>query len=112
MLNPRARLMMVAVGFAGLDAPPASVPPALITLHRWLDSWSGIGVIERGMARQGYDLALTRYANEGRRATFYPCGREHFFTSTTGSALEKTPWQAVQRAAWDTLTRMEKPVAS
>jgi hypothetical protein len=33
-------------------------------LHEWLDSWSGIGVIERGMARQGYDLQLTRYANE------------------------------------------------
>ena len=64
MLNPRARLMMVAVGFLGLDVSPSSMPPALITLHRWLDSWSGIGVIERGMARQGYDLALTRYPNE------------------------------------------------
>ena len=106
MLNPRARLMMVAVGFAGLDAPPASVPPALITLHRWLDSWSGIGLIERGMARQGYDLALTRYANEGWR------GGEHSFTSTSGSAWEKTPWRAVQRAAWETLTKMEKQAAA
>ena len=70
MLNPRARLMMVAVGFVGLDVSPSSMPLALITLHRWLDSWSGIGVIERGMARQGYDLALTLYANEGWRATF------------------------------------------
>ena len=68
--------MMVAIGFLGLDVPAASMPPALLTLHRWLDSWSGIGLIERGMARQGYDLALTRYANEGRRATFYPCERE------------------------------------
>jgi len=60
----------VAVGFVGLDVSPSSMPLALITLHRWLDSWSGIGVIERGMARQGYDLALTLYANEGWRATF------------------------------------------
>ena len=37
MLNSRARLMMVAVGFVGLDVPPSSVPPALITLHRWLE---------------------------------------------------------------------------
>jgi hypothetical protein len=26
----------------------------------WLDSWSGIGAIVGGMARQGYDLELTR----------------------------------------------------
>src|SRR5215831_7329571 len=67
------------------------------------------GIIERGMARQGYDLALTRYANEGWRATFYPCGREHSCTSTTGSAWEKTPWQAVQRAAWETLVKLGLP---
>ena len=106
MLNPRARLMMVAVGVLGLDVPPASMSPALITVHRWLDSWSGIGIIERGIARQGYDLALTRNANEGWRGTFYPCGREHSFTSTSGSAWEKTPWQAVQRAAWETLVKL------
>src|SRR5215831_18395970 len=33
--------MMVAVGFLGLDVPPSSMPPALLTLHRWLDSWPG-----------------------------------------------------------------------
>ena len=54
-----------------------SLSPVLDVLHEWLDSWSGIGVIERGMARQGYDLQLTRYANEGWRATFYVTGREH-----------------------------------
>jgi len=70
----------------GLDVPSSSMPPALITLHQWLDSWSGIGVIERRMARQGYDLALTRYANEAWRETFYPCGMERSFTSTAGSA--------------------------
>jgi len=46
-----------------------SLSPVLDVLHEWLDSWSGIGVIERGMVRQGYDLQLTRYANEGWRAT-------------------------------------------
>src|SRR5882724_8000434 len=47
-----------------------SLSPVLDVVHEWLDWWSGIGVSERGMARQGYDLQLTRYANEGWRATF------------------------------------------
>jgi len=44
-------------------------------LHEWLDSRSGIGVLERGTAGQGYDLQLTRYAKEGRRAIFYVASR-------------------------------------
>jgi hypothetical protein len=64
------------------------MPSALLALHRWLDSWVGIGAIERGMYRQGYDLLLTRYANEEWRATFYNSGKEHSPTSATGSASE------------------------
>ena len=30
----------------------------LAALHSWLDSWRGIGAVERGMAQQGYDLQL------------------------------------------------------
>jgi hypothetical protein len=45
------------------------------------------------MARQGFDLQLTRYDERGWRATFY-------ITSATASAWERTPWQATQRAAW------------
>jgi hypothetical protein len=55
------------------------------------------------MARQGYDLSLTRYANEGWRATFYVTGREHSATGATGSAWEPTPWRAVQGAAWEAM---------
>jgi len=83
-----------------------SLAPVLEVLHEWLDSWSGIGVIERGMARQGYDLQLTRYANEGWRATFFLSGREHSMTQATGSAWEPTPWGAVQTAAWEILSRL------
>jgi hypothetical protein len=32
---------------------------------------------ERGMARQGFDLQLTRYDERGWRATFYTTGMEH-----------------------------------
>src|SRR2546421_5070394 len=87
-----------------------SLSPVLDVLHEWLDSWSGIGVIERGMARQGYDLQLTRYANEGWRATFYVTGREHSVTQATGSARGTTPWGAGPKAAWEGL-RPPEPAA-
>src|SRR5262245_26652436 len=47
------------------------------------------------MARQSYDLQLTRYGDEGWRATFYPAGRGHSVTSAVGSAWEREPWLAV-----------------
>ena len=50
---------------------------ALWALRTWLDSWSGIGRIAVGMARQGYDLQLTRYDERGWHATFYTTGMEH-----------------------------------
>jgi hypothetical protein len=92
--------MFVTLSFGRLKPSPA---PGLAALHEWLDSWRGIGLIERGMARQGYDLQLTRYANEGWRATFFIAGREHSMTHATGSAWERTPWRAVQGAAWEAL---------
>jgi hypothetical protein len=35
------------------------------------------GDIVAGMARQGYDVQLTRYDGRGWRATFYTSGMEH-----------------------------------
>jgi len=55
------------------------------------------------MARQGFDLQLTRYAEDGWRATFYTAGREHSPHRATGSAWERTPWRAVQAAAREAL---------
>jgi len=52
LLERRARLRRAAVGFALV--PPTE--PELLLLHRWLDSWRGIGDIVAGMARQEYDL--------------------------------------------------------
>jgi hypothetical protein len=51
------------------------------------------------MARQGYDLQLTRYDERGWRATFYTTGMEHSPTSATGTGWEPAPWHATQRAA-------------
>ena len=43
------------------------------------------------MARQGYDLQLTRYDDRGWRATFYTTGMEHSPMSAAGTAWEHTP---------------------
>jgi hypothetical protein len=90
MLDQRGRLLRAAVGFATLSMPP---------LRTWLDSSSGIGRVAVCMARQGFDLQLTRYDERGWRATFYTTGMEHSPTSATGTGWERTPWHATQRAA-------------
>jgi hypothetical protein len=45
-------------GFAGLPRPSYDLP--LWALRTWLDSWAGIGRVAVSMARQGFDLQLTR----------------------------------------------------
>jgi len=59
------------------------------------------------MARQGYDLQLTRYDEKGWRATFYTTGMEHSITSATASAWKRTPWHAVQGAAHEALSKAD-----
>jgi hypothetical protein len=49
------------------------------------DSCVGIAYVTVGMARQGYDLQLTRYDERGWRATFYTTGMEHSITRATAS---------------------------
>src|SRR5438034_5196336 len=98
---------MATLGFAGLRVQ--SYSGALRALRSWLDSWRGIGDITVGMARQGYDLQLTRYDERGWRATFYMSGMEHSATSASGSAWEPTPWRAVQGAAREALRKLPHP---
>jgi len=101
LTNRLGRLLLVTLEAARVNADL----PVLGALRSWLDSWRGIGAVERGMARQGYDLQLTRYDERGWRATFYPTGMEHSIASVTASAWEPTPWRAVQEAARDALRR-------
>ena len=61
MADGALRRLQATLGFATLE--PRT--PELRLLHQWLDSWRGIGDVERGMARQGYDLQLTRYDERG-----------------------------------------------
>jgi hypothetical protein len=90
--------MFATLGFAALPRIPADMAPAFQALHRWLDSWRGIGDMVTGMTRQGFDLELHQYP-DGWRCTFFTTGREHSLTAWTGSAWEKTAALAVQRAA-------------
>jgi hypothetical protein len=59
VLDQRGQLLRAALGFAGCSMP--SYDRALLGLQTWLGSWAGIGRIAVGMARQGFDLQLTRY---------------------------------------------------
>ena len=72
VIDHYGRLLVAALGFATLPRPSSG--RALWALRFWLDSWRGIGDVERSMARQGYDLQLTRYDERGWRATFYTTG--------------------------------------
>ena len=89
MTDRLGHLLLVTLEAARVDADL----PMLSALRLWLNSWRGIGAVERGMAHQGYDLQLTRYDEKGWRATFYATGMEHSITSATGSAMGATPWQ-------------------
>src|SRR5713101_8889658 len=53
--DQRGRLLVAALGFAGLPRP--SYDRALWALRTWLDCWAGIGHVAVGMHRQGFDLS-------------------------------------------------------
>jgi hypothetical protein len=95
----RRSLLTAGIGFALLPVRRDQAEVGL--LRRWLDTWTALGLVTVGMARQGYDLQLTRYAEQGWRANFYPTGIAH--SVVFGSGWAPTPWGAVQRAAWAAL---------
>jgi hypothetical protein len=68
----------------------------------WLNTWSGLGAVVVGMARQAYDLELRQFPH-GRSAAFYPSGIARSIVH--GSGWDVVPWGAVQKAALETLTR-------
>ena len=70
-----ARRLRAALGF--LQLPPRA--PELRLLHRWRDSWAGIGLIAVGLHRQGWDLQLTQAGGEQAALE-----QVHFTFSTTG----------------------------
>jgi hypothetical protein len=102
-MTPPRHLLVTALWCALHDRPAVAAQHAVNAVRAWLSTWSGIGLVAAGMARKGYDLQLTCYAEEGWRATFYVSGCEHSPHRATGSVCEPTPWRAVQVAAWEAL---------
>jgi len=99
----RRAVLRSALGFLSLEQRE----PELRLLHRYADTWRGIGDVVAGMARQDYDLELRRYNGRGWRAMFFLSGFEHSLTADAGGAWAPSPWEAVQRAAADALRRRE-----
>jgi hypothetical protein len=104
-LRRGARRLVTVLAVAHTCFPAGREPRVAAALRQWLDGWPGIGRVVVGMARQGYDVQLTRYGGEGWRASFYAAGIAHSVTSAVGSAWARTPWHAVQGAALQALVR-------
>ena len=67
MPSDRRALLVAALGF--LQFRPQT--SALRTLHTWLDSWHGVGLIVVGMERQGFRVSIRSVAVEGWAASFH-----------------------------------------
>jgi hypothetical protein len=81
--------------------------PEFTLVHRWLDSWGGVGLLALGLHRVGYDLDLRQYGDGHWRASFHVTGLAHSII-LGGSAWELTVWRAVQRAGWDAIGHAER----
>ena len=70
VLAQRRATMFATLGFNEVVRVPEGMEATFRALRSWRNSWRGIGDIEAGMRRQGYDLYLCRYDGRGWRATF------------------------------------------
>jgi hypothetical protein len=86
--------------------------PELALVHRWLDSWSGIGLIVVGMTHQGFQVSLGEHGAGQWIAVFYSGHGGHEPVAAAGTAQSTKPWQAVQRAAWTAVRYGLRHVAS
>jgi hypothetical protein len=75
--------------------------PELKLVHDLLDSWSGIGLVVVGMAHQGFTVSLGEHGAGRWIAVFFRGSGGHEPLAAEGTAQERTPWLAIQRAAWE-----------
>jgi hypothetical protein len=92
--------LTAALGF--LRLPPTE--PELQLLHRWLDNWTGVGLITVGVERHRMRLSLSHIADKEWRAVFMG---ENALLAPRGFGVAPTPWRAVQRAGWAALDKEE-----
>lgn len=93
----RARLV-AALGFLEIQWQ-GEVPAPARALHAYMDSWRGLGDVTDAMRSLGFRFNLTTVDAEIWRATF---GR-HLMFASDGFGTGRTPWRAVQLAAWTAL---------
>jgi hypothetical protein len=91
-LRQRRHILFTMLTACAWHDAPAGPAPVVAALRTFLGGWLGIGRIVVGMARQSYELQLTRYGEEGWRATFYPAG-------PVVSAWQPKLWIVVRREA-------------
>jgi hypothetical protein len=72
-LDPRGRRIRAALVAVLVRARA----PELALVHRWLDTWSSIGLVVVHMAHQGYQVSLGEHGTARRIAVFYRPGRGH-----------------------------------
>jgi hypothetical protein len=76
-------------------------------VHQWLDTWSGVGLIVVGMAHRGFTVSMGEHGVGRWIAVFFHGSGGHEPLAAEGTAQKRTPWRAVQRAAWEALAKEE-----
>ena len=85
---------------ASFTSPPRE--PELQLLHRWLDTWEGVGLITVGVERQSMRLSLSHITESEWRCVFMG---ESTLLAPKGHGMAPTPWKAGQGAAWMAMQR-------
>ena len=76
-LAQRRHVLFTMLTTLGYRYPAGQEPPVIAGIRKYLDGWPGVGRIIAGMARQQYDLQLTRFGQDGWSVTFYRAGIAH-----------------------------------
>jgi hypothetical protein len=85
MATSQLRNLQAALGF--LRVRPHT--PELRSLHGWLDTWAGVGLITVGVERRGLRLSLSHIAEDEWRAYFEGDNR---LLTPKGYGVAPTPW--------------------
>ena len=97
LIEADRRLATLRAALAFLRLPVRA--PELQLLHRWLDTWTGLGLVVVGVERQGLRFSLSHIAAGEWRAYFMGSP----MLAPAGFGVAATPWRAVQIAAWAAL---------
>jgi hypothetical protein len=92
MTDRRRAHLTAALGF--LQLPPRA--PELRLLHRWLDTWTGLGLVVVGVERRGLRVSLT-HITEGERRSYFM--KSPMFAPPPSGAVQRAGWAAVGQAA-------------